>query len=293
MALAADLPVLQQVYSGAMRKAAFPLIERQPTIIAATLLAVMLCGLGGCVASKYKLAKKSTPPVQLLNVAFPASAPLQPTLAALITYGGPGSWKREALWDEYVVTLENNGKGPLSLDSAPLADSAGITFPPGDNPRVLEKQSKKLEKQYRASGEAFMRSAGPGVGIVGVGAAVAAASAGSGYAFVSPAVAGAAAAAIIILPVYYLSVWGINHHNKKAVMDEFARRRLPLPLTLLPGETRTGSLFYPMLRSPRSLELHWSGESGVGQAVLALEFLKDLHVPVAAGDIAPRKPATP
>ena len=261
--------------------------------ILATLFAVMLCALGGCTATKYKLAKKSTPPVQLLNVAFPTSAPLQATLAALITYRGPGSWKREALWDEYVVALKNNGKEPLSIDSVSLADSVGIAFPPGDNPWALEKQSKKLEKQYRANGKAFMRSAGPGVGLVGFSASVAAASAGSGYVFVSPALAGAAVAAVVVLPVYYLSVWGINHHNKKAVMEEFARRRLLLPLTLAPGETRTGSFFFPTLRSPMSLDLHWSGESGVGEAVLELDFLKGLHVPAAAGDSAPEKPATP
>ncbi len=252
----------------------------------------MLWGLGGCVANKYKLAKKSTPPVQVLNVGFPASAPLQPTLAALIAYGGPGSWKRAALWDEYVVTLQNNGPGTISVVAAPLTDSAGTAYPPGDNPWALEKLSKRLEKQYRASGEAFMRSAGPGVGLVGVGAAVASASTGSGVAFVSPAAAGAVAAVVIVLPIYYASVWGINHHNKKAVAAEFTRRRLPLPLTLAPGETRTGSLFYPMLRNPRSLELRWSEETGVGQAVLALDFLKGLHVPHTGGDSASPQTAT-
>jgi hypothetical protein len=50
-------------------------------------------------------SQKNTPPVQTLSIAFPPSAPLQAMLAALIVYGGPGSWKREALWDEYVVTI--------------------------------------------------------------------------------------------------------------------------------------------------------------------------------------------
>ena len=210
------------------------------------------------------------------------------TLAALITYGGPGSWKREALWDEYVVTLENRGERPLTIDSATLAGSAGTPYAAGSDPWALEKQSKKLEKQYRDRGEAFIRAAGPGVLIVGAGAATVSAAAGSS-ALISAGVAGAAIAAVVVLPVYYLTVFGINHHNKKAVMTEFKRRRLPLPLTLAPGENRTGSLFYPMVRSPSSLALYWSNESGSATAVLPLEFLQSLHVPAAPVDHAPKE----
>ena len=251
--------------------------------------AAMLCYQSGCVAAKYKLAKKNTPPVQLLNIAFPASAPLQPTLAALIIYGGPGSWKREALWDEYVVTLENRGEQPVTLDSATLGDSAGTTYAAGNDPWTLEKQSKKLEQQYRARGEAFMRAAGPGVLIVGAGAATIGAAAG-GSVFVSAGLVGAAVATVVVLPVYYITVFGINHHNKKAVMAEFKRRRLQLPLTLAPGETRTGSLFYPMVRNPSSLDLHWSSDSSGGQAALPLDFLTGLHVPTPA-EPAPKPPS--
>ena len=239
------------------RDGAAPL-GRRSAVASAAVVAAILCCLSGCVATKYKMAKKNSPPVQLINIAFPASSPLQPTLAALISYGGPGSWKREALWDEYIVTIENHGERPLSIDSAALADSAGTQYAPGSDPWALEKQSKKLEKQYRDHGQAFVRVAGPAVLITGVGAAAAAATAGGGWAIVSPALAGAAVATIVVLPVYYLSVVGINHYNKKAVMTEFRRRRLPLPLTLAPGESRTGSVFYPMVRDPRSLELHWS-----------------------------------
>ena len=255
------------------------------------MVAAVLCCQGGCVATKYKLAKKNTPPVQLLNVAFPPTAPLQPTLAALITDGGPGSWKREALWDEYVVTLQNNGERPVTIDSTTLTDSDGRVIAAGSDPWALEKQSKILEKQYRASGLAFVRTAGPGVLIVGAGAAAVAATTSS--IFISAAAAGAALAAIVVLPVYYGTVLGINHHNKKAAMAEFTRRRLSLPLTLAAGETRSGSVFYSMVRNPRSLELHWSSETGNGQVALPLDFLHGLHVPAVPPAAAPRNGAKP
>jgi hypothetical protein len=259
--------------------------------ITAGMVAAVLCCQGGCVATKYKLAKKNTPPVQLLSVAFTPSAPPQATLAALIIYGGPGSWKREALWDEYVLVLQNSGARPVTIDSTALTNSDGMVVAAGVDPWALEKQSKTLEKQYRASGVAFVRTAGPGVLIVGAGAATLAATTTS--VIVSSAAVGAAMAAIVVLPVYYVSVWGINHHNKKAVMAEFTRRRLSLPLTLAPGETRTGSVFYPMVRDPRSLELHWSSETGNGQATLLLDFLHGLHMPDVQASAATRKDAKP
>jgi hypothetical protein len=260
--------------------ASSPLFDRRRAFLTAAIFALVFCCQCGCVATKYKLAKKGTPPVQPINIALPPSPPLQATLVALISYGGPGSWKREALWDEYVVTLENQGERPLTIDSATLTDSAGTPYAAGSDPWALEKQSKKLEKQYRDRGEAFIRAAGPGVLIVGVGAATVSAAAGSAV-YVSAGMVGAAVATIVVLPVYYASVLGINHHNKKAVMTGFKRRRLPLPLTLAPGETRTGSLFYPMVRSPGSLTLYWSNESGSATAALPLEFLHALHVPAA------------
>lgn len=156
----------------------------------------------GCVSSKYRMARKDTPPVQVLNLAFPPAPPLQATLAALITYGGPGSWKRQALWDEYVVEIVNRGERPLVIASATLVDSKGVAYAIGTDPWALEKQSKMLEQQYKHNGEAFLRAAGPGVGIVGLGAI---AGTTATAAFVSPVLAGAAVAAVFVLPVYYVS----------------------------------------------------------------------------------------
>src|ERR1700690_1787067 len=150
---------------------------------------LLLGSQSACVATKYKLAKKNTPPVELLDRAFPASPPLQPTLVTLISYRGAGSWKREALWDEYVVALENRSEQPITIDSATLADAGAATFAAGNNPWALEKQSKRLEKQYRDHGEGFMRAAGPGVLTVGMGAATVSATAGTTM-FVSAGVVG-------------------------------------------------------------------------------------------------------
>lgn len=255
-------------------------------LFAVGVVAAAVCSLTGCVSPRYGLAKEGTPPAVALDASFPET-PRQATLDAVITYGGPGSWKREALWDEYVVILQNHGERPLTIDSATLTDFAGTNYAAGNDPWALEKQSKIMEKQYRARGVAFMRNAAPGVLIVGAGAG-AIASAG----IFSAGATTAATATVVALPAYYIIVSVINHNNKKVIMAEFTRRRLALPLTLAPGETRTGSVFYPMVRDPRSLELHRSSESDSGRAALPLDFLKGLHVPAAPADTATKNAST-
>src|SRR5215831_13531399 len=273
-----------------------PAISRSPrgapaavALVAVALGALLLGGLCGCVARKYQLAKTGTPPVQVLNVDFPQTAPpLRATLVALISYGGPGSWKREALWDEYVLALHNDGERPITLESVTLRDSTGMAFAAGVDPWAIEKQTKIMEKQYRNRGEAFVRAAAPGALIVGTGAAAVAATASAATLPVAPGIAGATLAGVYVLPVYYVAVWGINEHNKYRVTKEFARRRLPLPLTLAPGETRTASVFYPLVRSPGALRLDWSGGAGDGEVTLPLEFLRTLHVSAPAVSVSRR-----
>jgi hypothetical protein len=255
---------------------------RPPRLRAAFGIAVAcaaLCVLTGCVSSKYKLAGKDTPPAHALNVHFPP-APLEANLATLIIDGGPGSWKLAAFWDEYVVALHNTGDQPLLVASVTLVDFAGTSRSAGDDPWALERESKTLERKYRDAGVAFARIAAPRV-LLTSAEPVVIASAGIGTA----GAAAAATATAVALPVYGLAIWGINRHLKAIIKAEFNRRRLPLPLTLAPGETRTGSLFFPMVPNPRSLDLNWSNESSSGDSVLPLDFLHGLHVP------APKTPS--
>jgi len=223
------------------------------------------------------MAPKDTPPVVPLNVVV-AQPPVELVLNAVIIYKGPGSWKREALWDEYVVTIRNHGEGPLTITAATLVDFAGVSLQPGVDPWALEKESQTLEQRYKKAGVAFARNALPGVLILGTGTAALMA--------IGPFAAGAAVAAVavtvIALPVYYIVVLSVNHSNKSAIKAEFARRRLALPIIVGPGETHTGSLFFPMVPNPQSLNAQWvTGPTG-GEVKLSLEFLRGLHVPSPA-----------
>jgi len=259
-------------------KKEFPL----PRLIALAFLAVLLpLTSTGCVSTRYKAAPKDTPPPRTLNVTF-APGTLEAALVSLITYNGPGSWKRDAFWDEYVVTLRNSGIVPLLVSDPGLVEFTGASRAVGSEPWALEKSSKTLERQYKDAGIAFVRYTAPGALIFGTGMAVALANTPF-FATWGPATASAgagnaiAAATLVALPVYYGVVLTINHHNKIGMEKEFNRRRLVLPLLLAPGETRTGSLFFPMVPNPRSLRLAWAAGSTRGESVLPLDFLHGLH----------------
>ncbi len=238
----------------------------------ALLLAVALFLVTACVSPKYKRADKNTPPVQPLNVKFPPST-LDSLLYAEISDGSPGSWKRDAFWDEYVMVMHNEGDQALTIVSATLTDYAGAVRTAGTDPWALERESKTLEKRYREAGVAFARVAAPRV-IVGAAEPGVVASAGIG----TTGAAAAATATAVALPVYGVTVFGINMHNKAAIKHEFNRRRVPLPLTLGPGETRSGSFFFPMVPNPQTLTVRWTGSAGDGESTLELHFLQGLHV---------------
>ena len=69
------------------------------------LLAALLT-LPGCVSKRYQSASKKTPPAVAINLAA-QQPPVAVVLNTVIVFQGPGSWKREAYWDEYVVSIVN------------------------------------------------------------------------------------------------------------------------------------------------------------------------------------------
>jgi hypothetical protein len=251
-----------------------------------TLVAVLLSAgvlLSGCASNNYQTAQGGTPPLVPVNLAA-VQPPVVIVLDTIITYDGPGSWTQEAFWDEYVVTISNQGTQPLTIASAALTDFAGTSYAPSARRGALEKESKALEQKYRDAGVAFVRNAGAGAVAVGGGVRLVGAAGGA----LSDGVGLAAAAAGVPVPYDYVRKID-KSNNQESIVAEFTRRRLALPLTLAPGETRIGSFFFPMVANPRALSLHWpSGTSG-GELTLPLESVHGLHVQALAPAVtAPR-----
>ncbi len=239
-----------------------------------------LLALTGCVTSKkYRLAKPDTPPAKVLNWRT-LTPPVELTLQTVIIFKGPGSWKREARWDEYRVEFANHGDQPATVDSATLTDLQGTPQFPGNEPWVLEKMSYTNWDKYGKNGVKLLAGAGA---LMLYGVAVEAAALSSFLAGGATTGAVAFVEAIPVVAVVDIAVVAVmNHNNKFKVQQEFTRRRVALPQTLQPGKSVAGSLFFPMTPGPQRLRV--KGRSGATpfELVLELKLLAGLHLKPAA-----------
>jgi hypothetical protein len=251
----------------------------RPAPLASVILAMVACLLSGCVTSKrYRLAKPNTAPPVELNLVAPAQPEIAAdlTLRSVIVYKGPGSWKREAKWDEYVFQFTNRGTEPVALTAAELTDLRGATQLPGIDPWELEKLSRTNWDRYGKTGLTLVAGAG---GVALYGAAVVGSTLGS---LMGGAAATGATTALGIVPIFAVmeitAVQIANRQNKRKVQEEFERRRVALPITVAPGETVSGSLFFPMTPGPQKFALR--GRSGASEVDLqvGLAPLAALHL---------------
>lgn len=237
--------------------------------VAVTTLLLLLLAQTGCVtARKYRMTGEQAKPAAGLNYTAEATG-LKLVLASVIVRDGPGSWKQRALWDEYVVGLTNAGAAPLTVESAALVDLLGEPQAPGADPWRLERLSETNWRKYGPVGQ-FVLGVGAYAGVAELSAVGYGVTGGvlSGVFFIMPAV----------LLADIVTVGVLNHRNKAKVQREFDRRRLALPLTLAPGQSLDGSLFFPVVPAPQRLILKGkAGESPV-ELVLELKALAGLHL---------------
>ncbi|MDQ5981158.1 MAG: hypothetical protein QG602_4136 [Verrucomicrobiota bacterium] len=248
-----------------------------PRLFAALLLLACL-PLTGCVTAKYKLMPKTdtaAPPSLNLQTASPAATA---TLHAVVVFRGPGSWKRDAYWDEYLVTLTNPGTTALRLDTVVLADQIGASNFLGTDPWELDKLSRVRLKVAKRSGLHIAIGTGATAAWLGSGALFLANFYGGSVSAVSLGAAG-----FLAIPLVALGSGVRVLVARHAIREEFARRRLVLPASLPPGASLSGSLFFPVTPGPRRLLLRFKDETGIRHDLtLDLAPLADLHLKPAA-----------
>lgn len=229
----------------------------------------------GCTSPKYKAAPKNTPPAVMLNL--PSSEPpVEALLQTVIIYRGPGSWKLNAYWDEYIVTVANRGNALVKVDSAWLTDFQGQATASGTNPWELELGSRSLiDKGFGKANDAAVVIGG-GIGILAVGGGIGAV-AFSGAAFIGSA-GGAAIAGVVFLPAVIGGTIYTNVSNRHAIEREFARRQLVLPVMLVPGQLVQGSLIFRISPGPQRLTLKCRVDDKPRDVIIDLAPLAGLHL---------------
>lgn len=229
----------------------------------------------GCVSNRYQAASALSAQVRPMNLNL-EDGPVKSRLDAVIVYQGPGSWKKSAYWDEFLITFTNDSTMPVTLTSASLVDCFGSVMPAGTDPWKLEKASRTQRDRYTDAGVNFALNtlgyAAFTYGAVGAGVLV-----GATVTNTWGGLAAGATIGLVAVPVTALAIYANNQKHRHQIEMEFSRRRLPLPLALAPGEIRQGSLFFPMTVSPQGLRLDWSKDPDRGIALLPLPMLAGMH----------------
>lgn len=264
-------------------------ISRQPSHRVGLVLCAccLLFGASGCVSNRYKMAEKKTlsPPVALNLTTAPSDPPplFTPTVATVIVFRGPGSWKRDAYWDEYVLKISNSTPDPVVIDSAKLFAKGDAVVLPGPQPWRLEKESRDAWRyNFGLAKDVTVRV---GTGVLAVTTGVAAGIAAGGGFWVASTAAVVGGMVLVAGPVIGGTIYR-NVSGKHEVEAEFNRRRLVLPVTLSPGQTTEGSLFFRITPGPRELVLHGRG-ANEADVTIPLGPLNDLHLKAESGEAQP------
>jgi hypothetical protein len=247
-------------------------------------LIVLTAALAGCVSRNHQMETRPTPPVPLdltVSTEHPRAdgldftPPVTVTLHTVIIHDGPGSWKRAAGWDEYVISIANGHQASLMLESAGLEDFEGRMVWAGDDPWAVERESRRWVQEVGA------REAGAVVVIGATSVLTAGASVASAVGAMMGGGAGAGVGVALLplaAPAYVMTSVARDLRGQEKIEGEFRKRLLLLPAEIRPGTHVQGSLFFRYSPGPRRLTLRCSHDGTLTVLEVPLAPLEDLHL---------------
>jgi len=248
-------------------------------------IVIAACLLSSACATTSDFSKQLRPQSRL--IATPEQPPhaigakgtaddLDVVVEAVVIPDGPGSWVKDADWDEYTLRFRSTGKVPLTIRSVDIVDVRGLHVSPGSSTAELREKAKLLAGTYESFGLLVSKNLGMQALIAGSYTAVGAAGAGLLGAGV---VAAAAPLAAVAAPAYVAWRLHARRVDEKRLEAEFARRHVSLPLVLDPGAEVRVSFFYPPAASPKAVTVAYvSGGLERHVRVDVTRELQGLHV---------------
>jgi hypothetical protein len=252
-------------------------------VIGFVLLACVLTGCGGT-----KVLKEPQPIQTTQSLAAASDERVNASLDWVIVRDGPGTWAKNADWDEYLMRVSNLSDQPIQVTSLTVVDSLDTQIESQHRRKDLVKGTKKTARRYKDSG--IEVKAGRGVGTLLVaGAAVTAIGVGVGVATMGPvlgaATAGAGAGAAVgglLLLGPAIAIGGIVRGvNNSGVNKQIVARQTTLPLDVPAGEELGLDVFFPLAPSPQRVVLIYTDATGEHSIVIdTRETLDGLHIGV-------------
>ena len=252
-----------------------------------TALCIWLALLLSACGTTTKLIDRPEPIPDGAAIAIAQDARVAAALDYVVVRNGPGSWARNATWDEYLIRFRNGSASPVRILDVALVDALGARLAGGIARGPLAEQSVATERRYRDQGTTLRVGSGrPGAvagAIMGGSVAVGAASA-AGAASGAGMMAGAAAAAALSVAIVgggvvvggYFVYRYVNHNEVDA---EIQRRRSAFPITVNPDEETRIDLFFPYAPGPRRVEIAYEQATVSHELQIdTTETLSQLHL---------------
>ncbi|MGB5510196.1 MAG: hypothetical protein WBM87_00650 [Woeseiaceae bacterium] len=251
-------------------------------LLAFVLSAFAVAGCGGTKVLKEPQALQTTQ-----SLATASEREVVATLDWVIVRDGPGTWARNADWDEYLLRVNNQSDQPITVTRLVVVDSLDTRIESQPGRKELIKNSKKTARRYKASGikvragrgAGTMLVAGAAVTVIGVGAASAAATGAIMSGAATAGGAGAAAGGLLLLGPA-LAVGGIVRGvNNSKVNNQIELRQTLLPAEIPASEEAQLDVFFPLAPSPKMIELYYFDAAGEHRLVIDTRTALDgLHI---------------
>ena len=219
-----------------------------------------MSALSACAYSK-KL-EKPIPLEQKGAVASAADERVTASIDAVIVRDGPGSWSRNADWDEYLIHVRATSGWPVDVTEVVVTDSLGKGHKPSPYRTQLARESKKTARRY--DDEDLEVTAGTGGALFAGGVAVGGTSAAVGLATLgsSGAAVGAATAGALVVAPVLLAAGVVVGIQGRQVELEIYRRATEFPVTVAAGADVALDLFIPLAPAPQQVEIKYTDPAG-------------------------------
>ena len=223
---------------------------------------LMLALLSACAYNK-KL-ETAVPLEPKSAIASASDVRLSARIDAVIVRDGPGSWSKNADWDEYLLHLRATSGWSLDITRVVVIDSLGKRY-----------EDEDLEVTANAGAALFWT----GYFVGGASAAAGLATLGT-----AGAAAGAAVGGLVVAPVL-MTAGVVVAAQEYQVQREIDRRRTVLPLTLAAGQDLPATLFFPVAPSPQQVEITYTDPAGEHVLVIGTkDALVGLHLVPKEGE---------
>lgn len=227
--------------------------------------------------------KKLDKPVPLQpagTIATAADERLSVTLDAIIVRDGPGSWSKNADWDEYLLHVLASSDQPVEITRIVVVDSLGKHRKPSATRGDLQSGSKETARRYKDADLEVTAGYG-GAGLVVAGYAVGGASAAVGLATLgtSGAAAGAAVAGAVLVAPVLMTAGIVVGVQEIRVQNEIRHRSTVFPVTVAADQDLLLDVFFPIAPAPQRVEMTYHDASGEHVLVIDTKAaLSGLHL---------------